>query len=62
MASNDDRAALGDTLIQFSVDGRFPEEEATSAAYVENSALPIALKALTEAQSELEVSNCAGGM
>jgi hypothetical protein len=58
MASTADEARLGDTLIQFSVDGRFPEEEATSAAYVESSALPVALQALAEAQTELEVTCC----
>jgi centromere/kinetochore protein ZW10 len=62
MTSSDIEALLGDTLIQFSTDGRFPEEEATSAAYIENSALPGALKALTDAQTELEVSPLLGGL
>jgi centromere/kinetochore protein ZW10 len=55
MASGSHETPLGDALIRFSVDGQFPEEEAVSAAYVEDSALPIALKALNDAQSELEV-------
>jgi centromere/kinetochore protein ZW10 len=55
MASGNHETPLGDTLIQFSVDGKFPEEEAVSAAYVEDSALPVALKALNDAQTELEV-------
>jgi centromere/kinetochore protein ZW10 len=60
MASVNTEALLGDTLIQFSTDGWFPEQEATSAAYVENSALPVALQALTNAQTELEVSALLG--
>jgi centromere/kinetochore protein ZW10 len=58
MASGSNESPLGDTLIQFSVNGRFPEEEAVSAACVENSAIPVALKALNDAQTELEVSTC----
>ena len=48
---------LGTTLINFSTDGSFPEEESVSAARVEESALPGALVALNAAKTALEVSS-----
>ena len=55
MASSDIQAQLGQTLVDFSANGAFPEEEAVSAAYVEDSALPVALVALGNAKAGLEV-------
>jgi centromere/kinetochore protein ZW10 len=46
---------LGQVLVDFSVDGRFPEDEAVSAARVKHSALPAALTVLREAKADLEV-------
>ncbi len=55
MASSDIQAQLGQALVDFSTNGAFPQEEAVSAAYVEDSALPAALVALDNAKSGLEV-------
>ncbi|RDW74090.1 hypothetical protein BP5796_07532 [Coleophoma crateriformis] len=45
---------LGDTLLQFSRDGVFPDDEAVSAATIETPALPAALQILQNAKDELE--------
>jgi len=50
------QSKLGPTLVDFSKDGAYPEEEAVAAAYVEKSAFPLALKFLGDAKAELEVS------
>jgi protein transport protein DSL1/ZW10 len=55
MSSSDIQARLGQTLIDFSSNGIFPEEEAVSAATLDDSALPAALVALNDAKAELEV-------
>jgi hypothetical protein len=46
---------LGHTLVNFSRDARFPEDDDTSKLYVDGEALPVALKAVATARSELEV-------
>jgi centromere/kinetochore protein ZW10 len=55
MASPNVQGQLGQVLIDFSTDGRFPEEEAISSAYAETSVIPSALEALSFARSDLEV-------
>jgi len=55
MSSTEIQARLGQTLIDFSTNGAFPEEEAVSAAFVQDSVLPIALEALNDAKLALEV-------
>jgi hypothetical protein len=55
MASTEIQALLGQTLIDFSINGAFPGEESISAATIEASALPAALVALSDAKAELEV-------
>lgn len=47
---------LGQTIVNFSRDGVFPEEDAVSAMYVQGSALSVALQAVSSAKAELEVS------
>ncbi|RFU26758.1 hypothetical protein B7463_g9583, partial [Scytalidium lignicola] len=54
MASVETQNQLGRTLIEFSRNGAFPEEEAVSAAFIEGSALPGALEALNSAKADLE--------
>jgi hypothetical protein len=55
MASSKPQSQLGQVLINFSINGAFPEEEAVSAAYAEPSALPAALVAVRDAKVALEV-------
>lgn len=52
--------ALAKTVIGFSRDGVFPEEDEVSAMYVQSSALPATLEALAGAKEDLEVrsSSC----
>ena len=54
MSSSDIEEQLGPALIDFATNGIFPEE-AVSAAYVHDSALPAALIALNDAKIALEV-------
>jgi hypothetical protein len=56
MSSPAGEARLGQTLVDFSSKGLFPQEEKVSAATVESSALPAALAALEHAKAELEVN------
>jgi centromere/kinetochore protein ZW10 len=56
MASASTQADLGKILVDFSLNGTFPEEEAVSAASVEPSALSGALVVLQNAKADLEVS------
>ncbi len=56
MASSQAPADLGQVLVDFTVNGIFPEDEAVSAAQVTPSALNTALKVLNDAKAELEVS------
>lgn len=55
MSSSEIQARLARTLVDFSSQGIFPEEEAISSTIVEASALPAALVALNNAKAELEV-------
>lgn len=55
MSSPEVQDQLGQVLIDFSTNGRFPEEEKVSSAFAESSILPSALDALSTAKSELEV-------
>ncbi|CAG8957033.1 hypothetical protein HYFRA_00012514 [Hymenoscyphus fraxineus] len=54
MATPSIEARLTDSLIQFSANRQFPDEEEVSAAYVQSSVLPGALEALEEARKALE--------
>lgn len=54
MSSSNIEEQLGPALINFATNGSFPEE-AVSAAYVQDSALPAALIALDGAKIALEV-------
>lgn len=56
MAKSNGQDVLGRTLVNFSRDGMFPEEDDVSAMQVESSALPAALSVLASARSDLEVS------
>jgi hypothetical protein len=55
MSSSDTQARVGQALVDFAVESKFPEEEAVIAANVESSALPIALELLSDARASLEV-------
>jgi hypothetical protein len=55
MSTNHHPDVLGQTIVSFSRDGIFPDEDEVSAIHVESLALPAALAALTTAKSELEV-------
>lgn len=55
MSTPEIQALLGETLINFSSNGAYPEEDAVSASYVEDGALPAALKELSNAKLSLEV-------
>ncbi|EKD13112.1 centromere kinetochore protein [Drepanopeziza brunnea f. sp. 'multigermtubi' MB_m1] len=45
---------LGQVLIDFSIHGTFPEEDAVSSAYVDSSTVSAALETLNRAKAELE--------
>jgi hypothetical protein len=47
---------LGRTLVNFSRDGMYPEEDEVAAMQIDGSGLPAALSILAFAKSELEVS------
>jgi hypothetical protein len=51
---------LARTIVGFSRDGMFPEEDEVSAMHVQSSALPAALDALAAAKVDLEVSSISG--
>jgi hypothetical protein len=55
MAAMQDQDVLGRTIVGFSRDGMFPEEDEVSAIHVQSSALPAALNALASAKIDLEV-------
>lgn len=55
MSSPNVQDPLGQVLVDFSVKGAFPAEEALSAAYVDSSTVSAALAALDLAKAELEV-------
>lgn len=48
---------LGKALIDFSTDGKFPEDESVPAAILEGSALSEALRLLNNAKAALEVDD-----
>lgn len=48
--------ALGQSIANFARDGAFPGDDEISKSYVEGEALALALQAVTEARSSLEVS------
>lgn len=56
MAAASGQDVLGRTLVNFSRDGMFPEEDEVSAMQIESSALPAALTVLASAKTDLEVS------
>jgi hypothetical protein len=55
MAAVQDQDVLARTIVGFSRDGMFPEENEVSAIHVQSSALPVALNALASAKVDLEV-------
>jgi hypothetical protein len=55
MAAMQDQDILARTIVNFSRDGMFPEEDEVSAIHVQSSALPAALSALASAKVDLEV-------
>jgi protein transport protein DSL1/ZW10 len=55
MAAVQDQDVLARTIVGFSRDGMFPEEDEVSAIHVQSSALPAALNALASAKVDLEV-------
>jgi hypothetical protein len=59
MPSTIDPAQLGNTLIEFSSNGEFPDEQ-ISASLVDTAALPTAVEALNQTKLSLEV--CMGSM
>lgn len=59
MATMQDQNVLGRTIVDFSRDGIFPEEDEVSAMHVQSSALPAALNALASAKVDLEVRSSA---
>jgi hypothetical protein len=59
MATVQDEDVLGRTIVGFSRDGMFPEEDEVSAMHVQSSALPAALNALASAKVDLEVRSSA---
>lgn len=54
MGDNNTSSAIGQALVEFTVNGAFPEEDA-SALKLSSQALPEAIHALSEARSKLEV-------
>lgn len=54
-------ADLAQVLVDFSTKGAFPEDEAVSAAYIDNAVLPAALSILQSAKEELEVCHSPPG-
>ena len=57
MSSPDTQARVGQALVNFAVESKYPEEEAVIAANVESSALPTALELLNSARASLEVGS-----
>ena len=57
MSSADVQARIGQALVDFAAKSQYPDDEAVIAANVEGSALPIALKLLSNAKSSLEVGS-----
>jgi hypothetical protein len=57
MAAVQDQDVLARTIVGFSRDGMFPEEDEVSAIHVQSFALPAALNALASAKVDLEVSS-----
>lgn len=55
MANLEDQDVLANTIVGFSRDGMFPEEDEVSAIHVQSSTLPAALNALASAKVDLEV-------
>ena len=55
MTTMSDQDVLGRTIVNFSRDGMFPEEDEVSAMHIQSSALPAALNALASAKVDLEV-------
>lgn len=55
MAAVQGQDVLARTIVGFSRDGMFPEEDEVSAIHVQSSALPAALIALASAKVDLEV-------
>lgn len=55
MASSQTPADLGQVLVDFTVNGIFPESESVSSAPITPAALNAALKVLNDAKVELEV-------
>jgi hypothetical protein len=57
MSSPNTQARVGQVLVDFAVESKYPEEEAVIAANVESSALPTALELLNSARASLEVGS-----
>jgi hypothetical protein len=55
MSAAQGQDVLARTIVSFSRDGIFPEEDEVSAMHVQSSALPAALDALAAAKADLEV-------
>lgn len=55
MAASWDQDILTKTIVGFSRDGIFPEEDKVSATHVQSPALPAALDALASAKADLKV-------
>lgn len=54
MSAHGETGALGQALIDFTINGRFPEEDVSSLK-LSSEELPPAIQALAEAKSSLEV-------